>query len=183
MKSLRVRMALIGLAGALAACAVPVGNGQAADPPVAAAPAADPLARRVVALVNGHRAAAGLAPIAPEPRLRRAARDHAAAMATNGFVGHTGPDGADLAVRLDAAGYPYGTAAENVAAGFATPESVVDGWMESAGHRRNILDPRVREAGVGYVFVDGNDGYRSYWTLIMGTPRPASVGKQGEAGK
>ena len=183
MNSLRRRIALIGLAGALAACAAPIGNGQAAGPPAAVQSVADPLAHRVVALVNGHRAAAGLASIAPEPRLRRAARDHAAAMATNGFVGHSGPDGADLAVRLDAAGYPYGTAAENVAAGFATPEAVVDGWMESAGHRRNILDPRVREAGVGYVFVDGNDGYASYWTLILGTPRPADAGKQGEAGK
>ena len=151
------------------------GDGQAGDSGAGAPAIGDAVTDRVVALVNAHRAAVGLAPVVAQPRLQAAAREQAAVMAANDFLGHDGPNGA-LDARLARVGYRFGTAAENVAAGFATPAEVVAGWMASAGHRRNMLNPAVREVGVGYVFVDGDGArvateYTSYWALIVAVSR------------
>ncbi|MDJ0690009.1 MAG: CAP domain-containing protein [Xenococcaceae cyanobacterium MO_188.B32] len=70
-------------------------------------------------------------------------------------------------------GYQYSTAAENIAAGYQTPEAVVEAWMGSAGHRANILNPDLTEIGVGYEYLANDTGsvnYNSYWTTTFGTP-------------
>ena len=127
-------------------------------------------AERMLAAINDVRRERGLEPLVAEESLMRAAQAHARDMALNGFVGHRGSDGAGLEGRLARAGYPYRRVAENVAAGTETPEATVAGWMDSAGHRRNILSPGLREAGIGYGAAPVVDaaGYRHYWALVLG---------------
>ena len=72
------------------------------------------------------------------------------------------------------AGYQWSGAGENIAAGYASPEDVMDGWMNSQGHRANILNCAFRDIGVGYVYLANDTGqvnYRHYWTQDFGTPR------------
>jgi uncharacterized protein YkwD len=74
---------------------------------------------------------------------------------------------------MAAAGYTYSAAAENIAAGFPTPQSVVAAWMNSSGHRANILNCELTETGVGYVFLANDQGavnYHHYWTHVFASP-------------
>jgi uncharacterized protein YkwD len=112
---------------------------------------------RMLAAINDVRRERGLEPLVAEERPMRAAQAHARDMALNGFVGHRGSGGAGLEGRLAGAGHPYRRVAENFAAGTETPEVTVAGWMGSAGHRRNILSPGLREAGIGYGAAPGID--------------------------
>jgi len=131
-------------------------------------PGGDPLAE-VVLLTNQQRQAHGLPPLAPEPLLARAAAAHSTDMATRQFFDHRNPDGLQVADRVTALGYRYATVAENIAAGQRTPAEVVTGWMNSPGHRRNILLPEITQIGVGYA--PSTDAYGCYWTQVFGTPR------------
>jgi uncharacterized protein YkwD len=93
-------------------------------------------------------------------------------MAQNDFFSHTGSDGSSFTDRLIRAGYTFSAAAENIAAGTTTPERTVDGWMNSEGHRRNILNCELREIGVGYAYLENDTGsvnYHHYWTQDFGT--------------
>jgi uncharacterized protein YkwD len=103
---------------------------------------------RVLALVNAERAKAGCGAVSGNAALNRAAADYAALMARTGTFSHTGPDGSDFADRVRAAGYddPGG---ENIAQGQTSADEVMDDWMNSPGHRRNILDCSFRTLGVG----------------------------------
>jgi uncharacterized protein YkwD len=91
-------------------------------------------------------------------------------MADHDFFDHTGSDGRSTFQRLRDAGYNYRLAAENIAAGVATPAEVVALWMDSPSHRANILNCALRETGVGYV-ADPNDrlNYGTYWVQTFGT--------------
>ncbi len=94
-------------------------------------------------------------------------------MAINDFFDHTGSDGSSPGDRIHEAGYQYSRAAENVAAGYTTPEAVVDGWMQSSGHRDNILNCALQDIGVGYYYLEndtGNVNYKHYWTQVFATP-------------
>jgi uncharacterized protein YkwD/stress response protein SCP2 len=128
----------------------------------------DPLAE-VVMLTNQQRQLNGLPPLAPDPLLARAAAAHSADMAARQFFDHRNPDGLQVADRVTALGYRFGTVAENIAAGQRTPAEVVTGWMNSPGHRRNILLPEITQIGVGYS--PSADVYGCYWTQVFGTPR------------
>jgi len=99
--------------------------------------------------VNQIRQSAGLYPLARNRALDLAAQVHAQDMARHNFMSHSGSDGSSPAARIRAAGYPWITWAENVAVGYATPAAVMNAWMNSPGHRRNILNPNVREIGIG----------------------------------
>lgn len=105
---------------------------------------------RVLALVNAARAEAGCPAVTRNAALDRAAADYAAVMARTGTFSHTGPDGSDFAERVRAAGYddPGG---ENIAQGQTGADEVMTDWMNSPGHRRNILDCSFRTLGVGEV--------------------------------
>ncbi len=133
---------------------------------------------QVLALLNAERARAGCQPLSLDSRLMRAAQQHSEDMATNNFVGHTGSNGSTLAQRADAVGYAWSALAENVAAGYPTPEAVMAGWMRSDGHRRNILNCRYVHVGIGYVYQaddaplpGGQYPYYHYWTQVFGAPR------------
>ena len=155
------------LARRLVAAALVVGLALAAAPgPAAAAAPGDET--RVLALVNAERAARSLRALAWEPRLARAAAQHAAAMATRDFFAHRDPDGRDLLGRAAAHGYAgWRYMGENLAAGQRTPERVVRAWMDSPSHRANVLAPAACAAGVGRA--DGaTSRYRRYWVLETG---------------
>ncbi len=107
---------------------------------------------RVVELTNQARAAHGLPPLSMSSLLNDAAQVQTDDMAANSFHDHVGSDGSTPADRIYRAGYEGSTTGENVACGAATPEELVDGWMNSPGHRANILNPDYREIGIGYTF-------------------------------
>ena len=136
------------------------------------APAADDPVRQLIHHVNKVRLAHGLKPLAPSARLSAAAQGHSRVMAlTDCFAHRCAKDGA-MTDRLARAGYRYRLAAENIAAGLADPAAVVAGWMDSPGHRKNILLAEAREVGAGY-HLEKRDGgkvkYRHYWTMNFGT--------------
>ncbi|CAL9344872.1 hypothetical protein SUDANB106_00352 [Streptomyces sp. enrichment culture] len=123
---------------------------------------------QVLALVNKERAAAGCGPVTADARLTRAADDYSDTMAVSGVLSHTGPDGSTMADRVEAAGYAWSNLGENIARGQADARAVMDAWMNSPGHRANILNCAFEELGVGVHFGDGGP----WWTQNFGTGRP-----------
>jgi uncharacterized protein YkwD len=123
----------------------------------------------VVGLVNAARKAAGCPALVPHKVLAAVALDHSRDMATSRYFEHASPDGRTPFDRMRKAGYAYGNAAENIAAGQQTAAEVMDSWMHSAGHRANILDCALTQIGVG-VYRDPSSPFRIYWTQDFGTP-------------
>ncbi|MEW2417325.1 sigma-70 family RNA polymerase sigma factor [Streptomyces sp. NPDC046866] len=135
--------------------------------PRPAAPAPAPPkgeAGEVIALVNAERAKAGCGPLKEDSQLRAAAQGHSDDMAARNFFSHTNPDGADPGKRTTAAGYRWSTYGENIARGQQSPESVMDSWMNSPGHRANILNCSFKDIGVG--IHEGPGG--PWWTQNFG---------------
>ncbi|MFJ4539926.1 CAP domain-containing protein [Streptomyces tibetensis] len=122
---------------------------------------------QVLALVNKERAAAGCSPVTANDRLTRAADDYSDVMASSGVMSHTGPDGSTMTTRVEAAGYQWSTLGENIARGQADAASVMKSWMNSPGHRANILNCSFKELGVGVHFGDGGP----WWTQDFGAGR------------
>jgi uncharacterized YkwD family protein len=112
----------------------------------------------VVRLVNAVRKQNGLAALTISADLGRIARLKSQDMHDKGYFSHTSPTYGTPFAMLKSFGIAYRTAGENIAMGYATPQAVVDAWMNSAGHRANILNAAYTQLGVGYVS-DGN-----YWT-------------------
>jgi uncharacterized protein YkwD len=145
---------------------------------VAAAPAQnDPgLVARVLELTNSERQKAGLNPLTLNSELSDAAQTYSQVLATSGCFQHTCGSVPNFAERVGQSGYSGWTAlAENIAAGYATPEAVVAGWMSSPGHRANILSPKYTEMGIG--LVSGGGQFGAYWTQEFGS-RPGMVVNQ-----
>jgi len=115
---------------------------------------------RVIELVNEARWANGqLPPLSGCDLLDDSSELHSGNMADRDFFMHCDPDTLTLPWdRMVSAGYSYSTAAENIAAGYTTPEDVMAGWMASPGHRSNILSTASRELGIGYVLETGDTG-------------------------
>ncbi len=129
--------------------------------------------RRVVDLTNNFRLQNNLAPLAINSKLTAVAQAYSQTMANQDFVAHQGLDGAQPWERMTMGGYKWSRAAENIAAGQETPEAVMQSWINSSGHRANLLDPKLKEIGVGYFFLandTGNVNYNSYWTQNFGAP-------------
>jgi uncharacterized protein YkwD len=132
---------------------------EAAPAPVAAAESADPSAEgQVLALVNAQRAAAGCGALTADPGLAALARAHSADMRDRHFFDHVNPDGLDPFQRAAKAGIV--AHAENIAYGQPDPAAVMDAWMNSPGHRANILDCDLTRLGVGVA--EGAGG--PWWT-------------------
>ncbi|MFE0583130.1 CAP domain-containing protein [Streptomyces sp. NPDC058892] len=139
---------------------------QAPQPPkTSPAPTASGSVAAVLALVNQERAAAGCPAVTLNAQLTKAAQDHSADMAAHSNMSHTGSDGSNPGTRITRAGYNWSTYGENVAYGYSTPEKVMEGWMNSQGHRENILNCSFKEIGIGLA-QPGN-----YWTQDFGTAR------------
>lgn len=123
------------------------------------------LISEMIALVNAERAKAGLAPLGTYDSLTRAAEIRAQEITTK--FSHERPNGTDCYTALDETGAGAGTfyAGENIAAGNATAAATMEQWMDSPGHRNNILNPNYTHIGVGYV--NTPDGYHHYWVQMF----------------
>ncbi len=143
---------------------------QAQAQPTVASPSTNPFEQELLRLTNAERARAGLPPLRLAAKLSQAAQRHAEDMVRNRFFSHTGSDGSTLVDRARAVGYNYSMVGENIAAGGATPAATMRQWMNSPGHRQNILNRRFTEIGFGYVSAP-SDRYRHYWVQVFGTPR------------
>jgi len=124
---------------------------------------------QVLTLLNQERTSRGIPALTSSVKLRNAALGHTQDMACNDFMSHIGSSGSDPGDRITAAGYDFSTWGENVAAGYTTPSSVVGAWMDSTGHRTNILNPNFTEIGIGYVY-NSASFYDHYWTTDFGAP-------------
>lgn len=116
------------------------------------------LERQVVALVNQERAAYGLSPLTLSADLSDGARLKSQDMRDNRYFDHNSPTYGTPFEMMRSLGITYRAAAENIAMGYRTAEAVVNGWMNSPGHRANILSDKYTEIGVGHV-----DGYWTQW--------------------
>ncbi|KAB2374188.1 sigma-70 family RNA polymerase sigma factor [Actinomadura montaniterrae] len=124
------------------------------------------LEQQVVDLVNRNRAKAGCRPLRVSPALHKAAQAHTEDMASRHALDHRGSGGTDPGDRITAAGFRWSAWAENIAQGQASPPAVVTAWMNSQGHRANILNCGLTVIGVG--FVRGSGG--PWWTQDFATP-------------
>jgi uncharacterized protein YkwD len=106
--------------------------------------------------------------------LNQAALNHSIDMAKRNYFDHNSPDGETPWDRMHAVGYQFASAAENIAAGYKTAESVIDAFFNETppndGHRKNILNCSLQEVGIGYYYQSGTK-YGTYWTQDFGTPR------------
>lgn len=144
---------------------------------VAASPVQAGPVESVLSAVNAARAKAGCAPLRLNGKLTAAAKGHASAMAEQNFFGHAGKDGTRFSSRIKRQGYGYSKAAENIAAGQKSAGQVVKSWLGSSGHRRNMLDCRMKETGIAVVYqaddrpIRGNSApLRYYWVQVFAAP-------------
>ena len=162
MTNRRLRRALSILPLALAISLAAVAPAAAASPGACAAANSSPtevgpsqLEHTVLCLLNRERTSRGLSRLRSNDRLERAARGHSRHMVDAKFFAHDSPGGASVMERVKRRGYRSNSGllvGENIAWGsgsYATPAEILDGWMNSPGHRANILHPAFREIGVG----------------------------------
>ena len=109
---------------------------------------------------------AGLPGVQISHELTRAAQRQADYMARSGYVGHTGPRGRGILQRARSAGFNACRAAENVAMGFGSERQVIQAFLKSPKHRRNILNRHVRQVGIASA--RGRNG-QTYWAMMLGT--------------
>ncbi len=131
------------------------------EPPPAPASPDTSQQDRVVSLVNTFRDRAGCGPVTVNAQLTAAAQGHAEDMSNRDYFSHTTPEGVTFDQRIRNAGYSS-PGAENIARGARTAEDVMRMWMESDGHRRNILNCDLNAIGVGLE----RDGF--YWVQNFG---------------
>lgn len=115
----------------------------------------------VIRLTNEARAKNGLSPLTANWQLSRVARYKSQDMKDKGYFSHTSPTYGTPFQMMKSFNISYKTAGENIAKGYSTPKAVVDGWLNSEGHRKNIMNASFTQIGVGYVS-GGN-----YWTQMF----------------
>ena len=109
-------------------------------------------------------------PVDWNDQLANAAYLHSRDMARNNLFSHTGSDGTNAGARIDKTGYQARTWGENIAAGYPSLGSVIEGWIESPGHCSNIMNPNFTEIGLASAEQSGN-AYGIYWTLVLAAAR------------
>ncbi|WP_246247599.1 CAP domain-containing protein [Piscibacillus halophilus] len=119
--------------------------------------------QQVVELVNEERQKQGLEPLEASSELSDVAREKSRDMAENNYFSHTSPTYGSPFDMMQQFGIDYRTAGENIAKGQRSPEQVMNGWMNSDGHRKNILSSDFTHIGVGYVEANG----QTYWTQMF----------------
>jgi uncharacterized protein YkwD len=152
--SITILLGVAGLGGMVQQCA----------PPPPALVQVHGVQDSVVDAVNFHRANAGVRRVNVDARLTNAAQSHANDMANRRVMTHLGADGSNGGQRISRQGYGAWTWAENVAAGQTTPDDVMRAWMNSAGHRANILNGKM--VNIGIAAARGSNGV-TYWTLVF----------------
>ncbi len=109
--------------------------------------------------LNGHRTKAGLRPVSSVRPLVDAASAQCAIMIAHGRIGHSFGPGTSFGERMRRAGIGPGYQAENVARGQRSVADVMQAWMNSRGHRRNMLDPKMSAFGIAFK--------NGYWALVL----------------
>ena len=132
---------------------------------------------QVLAAVNKARAGAGCAALTVNAKLLAAAQGHAKAMAEQNFFGHASKNGGKFSNRIKAQGYRYSKVAENLGAGQSSAAKVMAIWLESAGHRKNILDCDLTETGIAVVYQPDDAPLKGqkyamkyYWVEVFARP-------------
>ncbi|MEM9149647.1 MAG: CAP domain-containing protein [Cyanobacteria bacterium P01_F01_bin.3] len=144
----------------------------------------------VLRLTNEFRVQQGRKPLTLNVELNEAAQKHSESMANDDFFSHTGKSGDSVGQRATDAGYTWNRVGENIAAGQRTPADVVKGWINSPGHRANLLNPGFTDIGLGYFLLENDQGsinYNTYWTQVFGAgdsvpyePKPTPPTKEEE---
>ena len=124
------------------------------------APAQSSSVEQVVEEMNRERASYGLQPLRLNRQLSQAADDRIRDMFTQRYFDHVAPDGTQPFVWVTRRGYRYRTVGENLAVGYRSADHVVDGWMNSPGHRANILGRSFDEVGISIASGSPTRGYR-----------------------
>ena len=119
--------------------------------------------KRVVELVNIERQKEGLKPLSADPLLMKGAAAKSQDMVANGYFSHNSPKYGSPFNMMKTFGISYRYAGENIASGQRSPESVVRAWMNSPGHRANIMSSKFNKIGVGYAYTAGGS-YHHFWT-------------------
>jgi uncharacterized protein YkwD len=132
------------------------------------------MTNEVLELVNLERQIQKLHPLQSDSRLQAAATGHSQDMAAQNYFDHTSLDSRTPGMRISQAGYSWSTYGENIAAGYSTPAAVMAGWMNSAGHRANILSSAFCDLGVGYAYA-AESTYGAYWTQNFGRQQGVSA--------
>jgi uncharacterized protein YkwD len=137
-------------------------------------------ANTVLARINQLRAAgascgtrgsfAPTGPLSWSGLLTQASEGHSLDMSTANYFSHNSLDGRTLTERVNATGYAWSTIGENIAAGYATVNGVMDGWTASDGHCANLMNPSFTEVGVACVPGAAGSQYNTYWTMDLGRP-------------
>ncbi len=185
-RSLRTLWAFVAAAPLVAGC----GGGGSSDTTAAApAPANGVLSTcglsdfstRILQRINQLRASGATCgssgQFAPAPAvawntlLTQAADGHSQDMAARNYFDHTSPDGRTFSQRIDATGYAWSTAGENIAAGYSSIDAVMDGWIQSPGHCANLMNQNFTEIGVACVPGTSSTTYSNYWTMDLARPR------------
>ncbi len=123
-------------------------------------------AQQVVDLVNSQRSQAGCGPLTMDGKLTTAAQAHSDDMANRNFFDHASPEGYHADHRIEAAGYRWSSWGENIARGQKDPAAVMESWMNSPGHRANILNCSFKQIGVGVRTGSGGP----WWTQVFASP-------------
>jgi uncharacterized protein YkwD len=125
----------------------------------------------VLARVNAERKKAGAPPLRPNARLGQAAQRHAADMLARRYFAHESPEGRTVRERARDAGYDWRAIGENLAEGQLTVDEVMDTWMRSPPHRRNLIDPGYEELGVGVALGRSGGEWQVEWVQVFGARR------------
>lgn len=127
----------------------------------------DQYVEQVVSLANVEREKAGCSPLRSNSKLRSASQAHADDMAERDYYEHTNPEGRDAGDRITTAGYAWSSWAENIHRGPKSPAAAMEDWMNSDGHRRNILNCSFKDIGVGVKLTANGP----WWVQNFGTGR------------
>ena len=120
--------------------------------------------QQVLDLTNAERAKAGLSPLKYNAALSNVATLKSQDMRDKNYFSHTSPTYGSPFAMMEKFSIKYTYAGENIAAGYSTPQAVVTGWMNSAGHRQNILNSNYNQIGIGYA---AGGSYGHYWTQMF----------------
>lgn len=132
-------------------------------------------------LINDYRKKHGLKPLRLSPELTTAAKAHSRDLARWDRISHYGSDGSNPWDRVKRSGYDARLAAENVGTGQATFDEVMKGWKASPGHNKNLLMADAEHMGIALV-QDPKTEFKTFWTLVLGSPQRASASAAAQAG-
>jgi uncharacterized protein YkwD len=165
----RVRIAALGLALSVAGAGLYTSEAAAAERATGATSATIRLVpeattqQNVFIYTNAHRARYGAQPVRYNYALSVAAQRHANDMANRNQLTHVGSDGSNAGQRIIRAGFRWTSWAENIAVGYTSSSAVVWAWLNSPGHRANLLNPRFKWMGVGIAWGHG----RMWWCVVL----------------